>query len=53
MESVGTNPLPRKGSRTSGIGRLLAVSTVATPDGGAAAGQFRSRRRMTAQDLRV
>jgi hypothetical protein len=28
MESVGTNPLPRKGSRTSGMGRLLAVSTL-------------------------
>ena len=28
MESVGTNPLPRNGSSTSGIGRLLAVSTL-------------------------
>ena len=26
--SVGTNPLPRNGSRISGIGRLLAVSTL-------------------------
>ena len=28
IESVGTNPLPRNGSRSSGIGRLLAVSTL-------------------------
>ena len=28
IESVGTNPLPRNGSRISGIGRLLAVSTL-------------------------
>ena len=28
MESVGTNPLPRNGSRISGMGRLLAVSTL-------------------------
>jgi hypothetical protein len=27
-ESVGTNPLPRKGSRISGMGRLLAASTL-------------------------
>src|ERR1700709_2252415 len=26
--SVGTKPLPRNGSRNSGIGRLLAVSTL-------------------------
>src|SRR5690242_8994651 len=28
MESVGTNPLPRKGSRTRGMGALLAASGV-------------------------
>jgi hypothetical protein len=28
MESVGTNPLPRKGSSISGMGVLLAVSTL-------------------------
>ena len=28
IESVGTNPLPRNGRSTSGIGRLLAASTV-------------------------
>ena len=28
IESVGTNPLPRNGSRVSTIGRLLAVSTL-------------------------
>src|SRR4029450_4776140 len=28
IESVGTNPLPRKGSSIRGIGRLLAASTV-------------------------
>ena len=27
-ESGGTNPLPRKGRKTSGVGRLLAASTV-------------------------
>jgi hypothetical protein len=28
IEPVGTNPLPRKGRSTNGIGRLLAVSTL-------------------------
>src|SRR6266511_985921 len=28
IESVGTNPLPRNGRNTSGMGRLLAASTV-------------------------
>ena len=28
IESVGTNPLPRNGSRSNGMGRLLAVSTL-------------------------
>ena len=28
IESVGTNPLPRNGSSSSGIGRLLAASTL-------------------------
>ena len=28
IESVGTNPLPRRGSRNRTIGRLLAVSTL-------------------------
>ena len=28
IDSVGTKPLPRNGSRISGIGRLLAPSTV-------------------------
>src|SRR6266542_6031236 len=28
IESVGTNPLPRNGRNTSGVGRLLADSTV-------------------------
>src|SRR5215218_9383021 len=28
IESVGTKPLPRNGRNTSGVGRLLAASTV-------------------------
>jgi hypothetical protein len=28
IESVGTNPLPRNGRRISGMGRLLAASTL-------------------------
>ena len=41
--SVGTNPLPRNGSRISGIGRLLAVSTLLVTSPSATESQITAR----------
>ena len=43
IESVGTNPLPRKGSRIRGIGRLLAVSTFLETSPSATASQITAK----------
>jgi hypothetical protein len=40
---VGTNPLPRKGSRISGIGRLLAASTLLVTIPSATASQISAK----------
>jgi hypothetical protein len=58
-ESVGTNPLPRKGSGISGMGRLLAASTLLVTIPSATASQItesviiaRNRSGALAADLR-
>ena len=43
IESVGTKPLPRNGSRISGIGRLLAVSTLLADQPSATASQVSAK----------
>ena len=43
IDSVGTNPLPRNGSRNSGIGRLLAVSTLLLTSPSATASQMMAK----------
>jgi hypothetical protein len=43
MESVGTNPLPRKGRKVRGMGRLLAASTVLAARPMATHSQVRAR----------
>ena len=40
IESVGTNPLPRNGSSSSGIGMLLAASTLLVTRPSATASQI-------------